>query len=663
MLVKLSTLQVAELDIILQTNNIHVNGNKQAKIDEITTILGTDQINTDEYDFNQQNSTMQRQMDELKQMVADLSQAVSTINVRTQNLMTERQERANEPARSEENHQHDVVEQQSMGQRISPRDYKSNTSIKDVIGMLPEFDPIKGAVNSQQFLDKVEQLQIVYEWRDATILFAVQQKLRGVAKDWLDSQRLYQTWSQFKDALLKDFPSVVNISDVYRQMMRRKRKHNETLIEYFYSMMAIGRKGNIDDKSINSYIINGLNQQESTKALLAMNLCTCAELFRSLENMNSSSVWQSYRTAEYASSDTAKTMEVNKDNNAKGPKCFNCNNIGHIAAKCPVESKKPRCSFCSKIGHEGKDCRLKRSTVSKVDSIKDKKRPPILKKILIEGHEYEAFVDTGSDNTFMQKSQVPIDAVLQVMTNSFRGFGGGIVESKECLLTEIVWDNKRIDVCIYVVQDKELNYAVLLGRDILCAEDETKVETKSTNSPTEVKCEFDIGAEVDDPQRKQVSDLLNAYTECFAEDFSNIGRCKSTKMEIKVTTTNPIVGRRYQVPFAKRDALRTVVDELLKYNIIQRSTSPHAASSILVPKPNGEHRLCVDFKTLNAVTVKQHYPMPVVEEQLAKLAGNHFFTTLDMTSGYYQIEMSNESNESNVWILSNRNEQRLNPRD
>ncbi|CAD7085483.1 unnamed protein product [Hermetia illucens] len=86
-----------------------------------------------------------------------------------------------------------------------------------------------------------------------------------------------------------------------------------------------------------------------------------------------------------------------------------------------------------------------------------------------------------------------------------------------------------------------------------------------------------------------------------------------------------------------------MIDELLKAGIIRPSESEYSSPVILVAKSDGTDRLCIDYRALNAITVKEPFPVPSVEEQVAQLAGNSFFTTLDFISGYYQIPIAESS--------------------
>lgn len=67
-------------------------------------------------------------------------------------------------------------------------------------------------------------------------------------------------------------------------------------------------------------------------------------------------------------------------------------------------------------------------------------------------------------------------------------------------------------------------------------------------------------------------------------------------------------------------------------------------------KKNGENRMCVDFRKLNAITVKDKYPMPLIEEQIDRLRGNQYFTGLDLASGYYQVPVATDSIEKTVFV-------------
>jgi hypothetical protein len=89
--------------------------------------------------------------------------------------------------------------------------------------------------------------------------------------------------------------------------------------------------------------------------------------------------------------------------------------------------------------------------------------------------------------------------------------------------------------------------------------------------------------------------------------------------------------------------LQTQVSAFLKAGILEPSKSPYGAPALFVPKPSGQGlRLCVDYRALNSITVKKRYPIPSIDDPLNAVAGSKHFTSLDLTSGYYQVLISEE---------------------
>lgn len=157
------------------------------------------------------------------------------------------------------------------------------------------------------------------------------------------------------------------------------------------------------------------------------------------------------------------------------------------------------------------------------------------------------------------------------------------------------------------------------------------------------KREIQTGAELSTTQTDRLYELLQKYRDCFAVKLEEIGCVIDVEMEIELMDNKPIVYRPYRLSHAERETVRKTVDELLQLDIIQESKSNYASPILMVRKKTGEQRLCVDFRALNNKTVKDRFPLPLIDDQVSNLSGNIFFTTLDLASGYYQIPMAKNS--------------------
>ena len=89
--------------------------------------------------------------------------------------------------------------------------------------------------------------------------------------------------------------------------------------------------------------------------------------------------------------------------------------------------------------------------------------------------------------------------------------------------------------------------------------------------------------------------------------------------------------------------MRVIIDDLLAEGIIRESNSPYSSPIVLVGKKSGSYRLCVDYRELNKITIKDNFPTPLIDDQLDRLKNKKIYTSLDLKNGFHHVRMNEES--------------------
>ncbi|KAK3750995.1 hypothetical protein QZH41_007605 [Actinostola sp. cb2023] len=133
---------------------------------------------------------------------------------------------------------------------------------------------------------------------------------------------------------------------------------------------------------------------------------------------------------------------------------------------------------------------------------------------------------------------------------------------------------------------------------------------------------------------------------CPLEVKSDLGTTHAVEHKIQTGDAMPI----RQHP--KRGEIHRQVDELLQQGRVSESSSPWSSPVVLVAKKDGSQRLCIYYRLLNKVTVKDAYPLPRVDDSLDALSGSKWFPTLDLVSGYWQVAMHPSTKEKTAFTTS-----------
>lgn len=161
--------------------------------------------------------------------------------------------------------------------------------------------------------------------------------------------------------------------------------------------------------------------------------------------------------------------------------------------------------------------------------------------------------------------------------------------------------------------------------------------------------DLDIGP-VNEAERKALLELLSEYDDCFACDTNDLGCTNLVQMQIRLKSDQPINYRPYRLSHNELETVKSKITDLLGAGIIKESESCYASPVILVRKKNGDRRLCVDYRALIAITIRERFPLPNIDDQLSQLAGKNYFTSLDMAQSYHQVPISPEDTHKTAFV-------------
>jgi len=189
------------------------------------------------------------------------------------------------------------------------------------------------------------------------------------------------------------------------------------------------------------------------------------------------------------------------------------------------------------------------------------------------------------------------------------------------------------------VSEEQTNLSVQqLSAVILQNEDEIGGEIDfCTTLQRETFRDVEISSDLSESQRQEVVDLLEEIQYVFTDvpALTTLG-----EHSITLTTDEPVHSKPYPIPHAMQETVDRELENMLQMRIIEPSTSPYASPIVVVRKSDGSNRVCVDYREFNKITVFDPEPMPQPEQVFSKLEKDRYFSTFDVTKGYWQIPMN-----------------------
>ncbi|GJR14883.1 reverse transcriptase domain-containing protein [Tanacetum coccineum] len=312
--------------------------------------------------------------------------------------------------------------------------------------------------------------------------------------------------------------------------------------------------------------------------------------------------------------------------------CFNCNRLGHLAKDCrgvprnvnPVNARNPTVRACYECGstdhgraNQGNQTRGRAFMLGAEEAFQD---PNIVTgTFTLNNHFATTLFDSAADNSFVSTTFIP----LLGLEPSDLGFKYKI----EIASGQLVEIDKVIKGCKLEIEGHVFDIDLIpFGHgsfDVIIGE-----------RPKE-KAIFFMGV-----KKQEEIVMVRDFPEVFSDDLSGLPPTWEIEFRIElIPGGTPVAKSPYRLAHSKLEELSRQLKELQDKGFIRPSLSPWGASVLFVKKKDSSFIMCIDYRELNKLTIKNHYPLPRIDDLFDQLQGSQFFSKIDLRFGYHQLRV------------------------
>src|SRR6266511_2123677 len=383
---------------------------------------------------------------------------------------------------------------------------------------------------------------------------------------------------------------------------------------------------------------------------------------------------------EIDSSEILTKPFMNKGKKPVKGNCFKCGKSGHYAKNCWVKNK-PKVNNIEPSESSSSSSSSTPSTNS-LELVSDEgNRENLLRfKGKVDGYPAWILLDSGASKNFVNESFASKNKML---TKKMSPMEVELADGRKSTTNRIVEINK-LELGSYRTSGikaqvmKLQRYDIILGKPWLYHANPTidwrtntltfnygtkKIVVEATKTSSETSCSsiyisrqqfskipdteeifavcVDNIENVEERKNSEVTKLLKEFTDIFPNTLQERLPPKRTVDHAiyLVPGIEPPSRPIYKMSYMELDELKKQLVDLLKKGYIKPSVSPFGAPVLFVHKKDGTLRLCVDYRALNKITIKNRYPLPRIDELIDRLVGAKYFTKIDLYSGYHQIRI------------------------